>query len=259
MQNNEYYTQNNTDNEVQQQQVDLGTFKSVKTLKEAYDCLRKAFTQNSMELAKLKKEESVKQSLNSSLEDETELQNEEKSAKNVEKNANFEENEAILEKNVNITTSDKEENSPDKNGMVEVKAGAPETNKFEGEEWSEYVQEFFSLNPEARDCASDIGRIIMHDKAIQNSENPLDKAWIKILLERRNSASIDDAKLEEYALKNDSIKQKIIAQYLLSLQHKKSAPRVISERVGSQVNITKTPRILSMADAKEMAKKILIK
>ena len=33
----------------------LGTFKSVKTLKEAYDSLRSCFTKNAMELAEIKK------------------------------------------------------------------------------------------------------------------------------------------------------------------------------------------------------------
>ncbi len=35
--------------------TDLGTFKSVKTLKDAYDSLRSCFTKNAMELAKMSK------------------------------------------------------------------------------------------------------------------------------------------------------------------------------------------------------------
>ena len=55
MQNNDFNTKLKSDEHTQHDEVDLGTFKSVKTLKEAYDCLRKTFTQNAMELAKYKK------------------------------------------------------------------------------------------------------------------------------------------------------------------------------------------------------------
>ena len=46
---------------INEEGADLGTFKSVKNLKDAYDSLRKVFTQKSMELAKLKKEENLVQ------------------------------------------------------------------------------------------------------------------------------------------------------------------------------------------------------
>ena len=40
---------------IKEDNTDLGTFKSAKTLKEAYDNLRSCFTKNAMELAEIKK------------------------------------------------------------------------------------------------------------------------------------------------------------------------------------------------------------
>ncbi len=264
MQNNDFYTKPSNEENRQQDEVDLGTFKSVKTLKDAYDSLRKTFTQNAMELAKYKKNESkteVNEISQNSESDDKNTKNSEKIEKNDEKTTNFTQNSEILE---NATTqeiaelSDKVGSTPDTNLGEVDKVLAPTLNRFESEEWQKKVQNFFQENEDARQHANEIGRIIMQNEDVRNSADPLDKAWIKVL--KNNLVTpLDNAKIEEYILQNESIRQKIIEQYLSELQHKKSAPKVISERGGTQPNATKSPHPLSMAEAKELAKKIMIK
>ncbi len=264
MQNNDFYTEPASEENGQQEEVDLGTFKSVKTLKEAYDCLRKAFTQNAMKLAEYKKNES--KSEESEISDATENssridENSEKTIKNDEKTANFTQNSETLE-NLGIKEtaieSDKVEATPDLNMEKVDKDFSPTLTRFEGEDWQKKIQDFFAENEDARQYAKEIGCIIMQNENVRNSADPLDKAWIKVL-KNNSTTAIDDTKLEQYVLQNDALKQKVIEQYLKELQHKKSAPKVISERGGTQMNATKTPHALSMAEAKELAKKIMIK
>lgn len=82
--------------------VDLGTFKSVKTLKEAYDSLRKTFTQNAMELAKYKKEAELLANFDS--------KSEEDLAKNIDKiNVNSETKNAKIDDKKIVENSVKKE------------------------------------------------------------------------------------------------------------------------------------------------------
>lgn len=256
MQNNELYSKRSVE-QSQQEDVNLGTFKSVKSLKEAYDCLRKTFTQNAMELAKYKKdlEKTERNPESESVQQKSEnVQNVSKNKENSSKISSFNDDNTISEDN---KMSDKVDSTPDNNVQMD-KVKTPICSKYESEEWQNKVQQFFLENQDAMPFASEIGRIIMQDKSIQNSAEPLDKAWIKVL--KTNVAkSIDEAMLEKLALQNENIKQKIIEQYLSELQHKKSTPKVIAEKTGTQLSAGKTFQIRSMKDAKEMAKKILIK
>ena len=258
MQNNDFNTKLKSDEQTQQDAIDLGTFKSVKTLKEAYDCLRKTFTQNAMELARYKKNsivENQEQNINKE-----QITNEinENMQKNIKNSDEIDINDEKTQEDSVKEASDKVANTPDDSAKIVDKVNAPTYDKFDNTEWQERVQQFFLDNQDARQYAIEIGRIIMQDEMVRNSTDPLDKAWIQVL--KNNAKShISDSELEQYALQNDSIKKKIIEQYLEELQHKKSAPKVISERIGTQVSAGKTPRAYSMAEAKELATKILIK
>lgn len=264
MQNNELYTEPSSDELQQQEEVDLGTFKSVKTLKEAYDCLRKTFTQNAMELAKYKKNEQN----NNTNEKLLELENADKTSENSEKSAKNDEKTQISTQNCDIEenlvnnkddkSSDKVDVTPDNNTSEVDKVLAPISARFEGEVWQEEVKNFFAENEDARQYASEIGRIIMQNENVRNSADPLDKAWIKVLQNSRKTTA-SETDLEMLVMQNESIKQKIIEEYLSKLQHSKTAPKVIAERSGAQVNAQKSSHVLTMAEAKELAKKIMIK
>ncbi len=258
MQNNDFNTKLKSDEHTQQDEVDLGTFKSVKTLKEAYDCLRKTFTQNAMELAKYKK--NLVDGNNETGADEVVNvdKNDEKTQKNIKNNDEINKNNEKTQEVLDENKSDKVVSTPDELNVIVDKVSTPTYDKFDNAEWQEKVQQFFLDNQDARQYATEIGRIIMQNEMVRNSSEPLDKAWIQVL-KSNAKAHISNDELEQYALQNDAIKNKIIEQYLAELQHKKSAPKVISERVGTQVRAGKSPRAYSMAEAKELAKKILIK
>ena len=259
MQNNEYYTEPEGDKIAPEEEVDLGTFKSVKSLKEAYDCLRKTFTQNAMELAKLKKADVTAEPIQTDEVEPKTVKNGAKTQKNDEKQAQNSQNSEVLSSSDGQNVSDKVDATPDNIAKITDKADAPVNAKYDSDEWREMAQNFFFENPEAHEHISEIGRIIMQDKTVQNSAAPLDKAWIKVLKQLPRNGQVTNADLEQYILQNDEIKQKIINDYLKGLQVKRSAPKVISERVGTQMNATKSSRALTMAEAKELAKKILIK
>lgn len=258
MQNNDFNTKLKSDEHTQHDEVDLGTFKSVKTLKEAYDCLRKTFTQNAMELAKYKKNLVDGNNEGGSNKSVNTVTNDEKTQKNIKNNDEINKNNEKTQEVLEEDKSDKVVSTPDELNAIVDKVSTPTYDRFDNTEWQEKVQQFFLDNQDARQYATEIGRIIMQNETVRNSSEPLDKAWIQVL-KSNAKMHISNDELEQYALQNDAIKNKIIEQYLAELQHKKSAPKVISERVGTQVSAGKSPRAYSMAEAKELAKKFLIK
>ena len=288
---------------IQQEAVDLGTFKSVKTLKEAYDNLRKTFTQNAMELAKLKKQNSIDTKIDDTKTNEINSKPNENSVKTVkiqENNENFrdldgentnsttiqaentENNSKIPEQNTNNTQnllqnlennalfdktteniidknneSDKVDSTPDTTITDADKVKSPAERNFESAEWQNEVHKFFLENEDARQYAKEIGNEIMQDKAIQQSIDPLARAWIRILKKQNERNRVSDTDLEEIAVKNENIKQKVILEYLSQLR-KKGTPRLIS-KPSSELNASLSPRALNMDDAKELARKIMMK
>lgn len=259
MENQELNLEQNVVDEVDKTEVDLGTFKSVKNLKEAYDSLRKTFTQNAMELAKMKKEKAEDNATDNQ-------ETTQKTQKNDEKKQNLTENQDNLDlttqsaetsQNDIMDESDKVNHTPDNNKIAD-KEQSPATNIFESEEWQQEVKQFFVQHEDAREFAKDIGRIIMQDKAVQNSADPLGRAWIKILADKQKQSFSTEEELMQVALNNEAIKQRIVEDYLSSL-HKNSSPRLIAKPVGAEFNAKNTSRPLNMAQARAMAEKILIK
>ena len=213
--------------------VDLGTFKSVKTLKEAYDNLRKVFTKNAMELSRLKQENSNKEKLEN---------------KDTEENINQVNNENSIE-----SLSDKDD-TPD-NTADKVSTPA----KFwESEEWGENVKSFFEKNIKARAFIQEIGQVLIEDKSLETVTNPLEKAWINVLEKQVQNKTLTKYDMEQYVLNNQEIKNRIIQDYLSKLNHKQ-APSVIDKVGKTSLGAESRPHALSIEEAKEMAKKILIK
>ena len=261
--------QNEVEN-LQPDGTDLGTFKSVKTLKDAYDSLRKSFTQKTMELAKLKKEQLDNSENQLSNLDNKSSEKVDKNAKNTQKSDVFDEktrknsdlndfkeeinslNEDSIEEKIE---SDKAEKTPD-NTADKVNSPA---QIWERENWNDDVRNFFTENEKAKSYVKEIGQVLVQDKIVANSQNPLQMAWLKVLEKKFTENIVNDEDLEQIVLKNDALKQKIIQQYLNELKSKKSAPAVISKAQGAEINAKSSSHALSMAEAKELAKKILIK
>lgn len=252
--------------ELQPDNTDLGTFKSVKTLKDAYDCLRKSFTKNAMELSKIKKEQA-----NTTQNRRNIPQNTEKQAKNDEILQKNDKNDLKTD-NLNgftdeILKSDEPlvaENQSDKvqtpDDVADKVSNTP-AKIWESASWNENVRNFFNNNSKAKNYVKEIGKVLVQDKVVRDSLDPLQQAWIKVLENKVDENAINNADLEEIVMKNEKIKQKVIQEYLNSLKSKKSAPAVISKTVNSGSEIIAEPKkqALSMTEAKEMAKKLLMK
>lgn len=257
MENNDLIKEPKVEEQVQQEEVNLGTFKSVKTLKEAYDSLRKTFTQNAMELAKYKKQaESLGDDVQKT--ETTKTENIDKNDEKTIKNDDFSQKNQENATNFDILESDKVTTTPDNQDDAD-KVNTPAEVNFESAEWQQKVQNFFRDNQEARDFAKEIGKEIIQDKAVRDSVDPLGRAWIKILQRQNVRRELSEQELQDLVTKNEAIKQKIIVDYLSQLQHKKTVPTLIANNTGAEVNAKVSPHALNMDEAKELARKIFLK
>ena len=255
--------------ELQPDNTDLGTFKSVKTLKDAYDCLRKSFTKNAMELSKIKKEQA--NSTQKAQNNEILTENDGKQARNSE---NLLKNDVNNEKTDNLNEFTGEISKTDESLVVEnqsdkVKTPDSAADKvsntpakiWESASWNKNVENFFNNNSKAKNYVKEIGKVLVQDKVVRDSVDPLQQAWIKVLENKVDENAINNADLEEIVMKNEKIKQKVIQEYLNSLKSNKSAPAVISKTLnsGAEIIAEHKKQALSMKEAKELAKKLLMK
>ena len=259
--------------ELQPDGTNLGTFKSVKTLKDAYDCLRKSFTKNAMELSKIKKEQSLNKENSKTSEIQAEVfakqdindENTSKNAKNSTNQPNLNElTEEILKTNedgiIEKSESDKV-NTPDNSSKNTDKVENTPVKFWESADWNQKVKTFFENNNKAKNYVKEIGQVLVQDKDVRSSNNPLQQAWIKVLEKKINDNVVNNEDLEEIVMKNDKIKQKVIQEYLNTLKSNKTAPAVISKTQisGAEIIAEQKPNALSMTEAKELAKKLLMK
>lgn len=248
--------------------TDLGTFKSVKTLKEAYDNLRSCFTKNAMELAQIKKN-NIQKNKNTKIEQkvfvksnensQNTLNNSEKLNKIDDLNAirqeidNLDEQDSV-EKSDDLQ-SDKVENTPDTN-VLDKDSNPPQTKEiWENADWDNKVDEFFKYFPNAKEYSSDIAKVLVNDKAIRESDSPLSNALVKTLLNNTKNVELDEEFIEKNILNNQKIVNRIIVDYLNKVKTNKSAPSVIATVEGTTVNANTHKTASNMAEAKELAKK----
>lgn len=257
--------------------TDLGTFKSVKTLKDAYDSLRSCFTKNAMELAKMKKnmqnnDESTSKTTTEpkNAENKAELcaksnnttpngtQNEENSQKNDDLNdfrqeiSSANEGEVVpkIEEN---GSSDKVEVTPDEN-LDKAQAPKITSQIWESADWNEKVNNFFEEFPDAKNHSKEIAEMLVKDKAVQSSEAPLLNSWVKILQKNEQKVDINDDFIAKSALNNQKIYNLIVNDYLNRVKTHKSAPSVIAKAEGAQYSAEVHKTVQNMAEARELAK-----
>lgn len=252
---------------VKEDNTDLGTFKSVKTLKEAYDSLRSCFTKNAMELAEIKKNMAQNVSLEQNSEKQEELCAKSdndcvksiKTSENDVKNDDFNAFKAdILENNEEESaeklTSDKAFVAPDNSDKVQ----APEQKVgfWDNAEWSQKVEKFFKDNPSAQKYSNEIAKELMQDKEMLSSVDPLLQAWARVLEKSSKNIDLSDEFIEKNIISNPKIKNLIIQNYLSELKTYRSAPSVIASVQGSANRASPRKNVADMAQAKELAKKL---
>ncbi len=260
--------------ELKQDNTNLGTFKSVKSLKDAYDSLRSCFTKNAMELAEIKKN---MQQNNENIDKKEEVfaktdtnvskidQNDQNQAKNSDLNDFRQE---ILQSNeldiIQKTKkgedilSDKVDITPDKTILDKAESPQevkPNVDVWENADWNSKVERFFELYPDAKVYSKELAQILVNDKTVRKSESPLTNAWIKILQNNKHEIKLDNEFISKNVLNNPKIYNLVVNDYLSKLKTNKSAPSVIANAEGARVSAEVHRTVANMAEAKELAKK----
>lgn len=141
------------------------------------------------------------------------------------------------------------------NGSSE-NASVPE---FEKDGWKQSVEEFFSANPEAKDFASRMSRILHENPEYARSPKCLEIAYSLARSEglKRPAELVKDQKfIEEYVLSDSRIKDIIITDYISSLA-RGGLPKTISGNPGVVMAPPKPDMPRTIKEAGSLARKYL--
>ena len=193
--------------------VDLGTLKDVEALKKSYDNLRSEFTRKSQELAKMQK-----------------------------------------------NLGDKEEFSTPPSvaddQKTESETNTEQTDFWEDEKWQQDVDQFFKERSLSAEQKRDLAELLIQDKQVQSSASPLYVAYAKLL--EKNVQDIQNLSqnqdfLNKYIYNNEQIKNKIISEYVSSLNKTDNIPEVMPNLAANLGEVHTSPKTLS--EAKQLATK----
>lgn len=127
----------------------------------------------------------------------------------------------------------------------------PDIPKYD---YLENAKDFFATNQRAKKYEDKLTKIIIEDKDVASSQNPLSSAWNKFL----NSKFLDEEELvnnqeflNQYIFNNESIKNKIIQEYFNSLNMSKS-PTLISSQKGSESILTPVTKPKTIKEARKL-------
>ncbi len=130
-------------------------------------------------------------------------------------------------------------------------ATAPESDSFN---WAENAKDFFEKNERAKKYEDKLARIIVEDKEIAGSTNPLNNAWNKFIsskfLEEEDLVN-NESFLQKYIFNNDFIKNKIIKDYFNSL-HFANSPTLISSQKGSESVLSPVTKPKTIKEARKI-------
>jgi len=127
-------------------------------------------------------------------------------------------------------------------------------------DWRVKVSQFFNQNPEAKNYSKQIANELISDKHLSSNQNCLEYAYSKILKQNRvePASLVDDQQfLDNYVYSNDKIKQRIIEDYILSLNNSPKQPRFISGEP-STISVSKpSNKPQTLKEASNILKKLL--
>ena len=198
----------------------LGKFKDAQTLYSAYNNLQAEFTRKCQRLSELEKANAL----------------------NKEEPLNKEE------------ISSKEEIS-NKDNALNQEQHLP---VYSEDDWNKRVLEFLSKNEDAKPYAKEICETLMSDKEISSSKDALSLAWAKIIQKnyKKPSDILSDEFIDTYVINNDKVKQKVM-QILAKDISQKRVPTTVGAHTGSHINLPRQIQPQTMAEAKELARKLM--
>lgn len=257
----------------------FGKFKDATSLYRAYTQLEKEFTKKSQKLAELlsvsKTENQNASNLKNSNINESGLANSSEpnqaessnSLLNDEVNGNFnplgtEDKIESSDKNGNLPGEDLIKSSLNSTSLAEnsnAQEFARSEPVYKKESWQTKVSSFFASNPEAREYAKEISKIIMNDKHLSLSDNCLDYAYAMAIKSRniKPASLLEDSDFINQITSNSMIKDKIINEYLSGIMSGQTNIKFIS---GEPNNISPTPptnKPKNLKDASYILKQML--
>lgn len=132
--------------------------------------------------------------------------------------------------------------------MENTKTFVPE---YERDDWGENVKAFFANHPLAKDYIAEISDVLKNDELIANQSNSLNNALTKVLADKfvpYDKLAQDEQFLEKYIYNNKQISEKIVNNYLDSLQKNKAMPLMTSiSGSGTFVSPVKKPKTIKDA------------
>lgn len=130
---------------------------------------------------------------------------------------------------------------------------------FKNSNWQSEVSKFFEKNPEAKQYAKEISTTLLSDKDLSKHQNGLEYAYY--IAKAKNQVDpaslINDPKYIEEVINNDNIKQKIISNYLQSINNTKTNIKFISGEANKISSISQDNKPKSIKEASNILKKLL--
>lgn len=127
---------------------------------------------------------------------------------------------------------------------------------YDSEDWQAKVQEFVMKNPIAKEFAEEIADRIINDDALARDKHCLDIALNSVLAAKyRQPEQLlqDDEFLDKYVFSNQSIKDKIVEEYINSL-NSYQPPDVIRHK--GQISLAPPERPRTLKEAGDLATKL---
>ncbi|HAJ77705.1 MAG TPA: hypothetical protein DCO89_01375 [Clostridiales bacterium] len=103
--------------------------------------------------------------------------------------------------------------------------------EYERDDWGENVKAFFANHPLAKEYIAEISDVLKNDELIANQSNSLNNALTKVLAGKfvpYDKLAQDEQFLEQYVYSNKQISERIVNNYLDSLQKNKAMPLMTS-------------------------------
>lgn len=122
--------------------------------------------------------------------------------------------------------------------------------EYQKEGWDQKVKEFFESHPMANRYVAEISEVLSSDEELAKSKNSLEQALTKVLASKfvpYESLACDEEFLTKYIYQNKHISEKIIENYLDSLQTEKALPLISSRGAGTVSSPIKKPKTIKDA------------
>ena len=127
---------------------------------------------------------------------------------------------------------------------------------YQNQNWQERVDEFVSHNPSAKKYSQQISEMIINDKTIASSNNPLETAWAKIVDELKTPEQLlgDEKFVDDYILNNKEIQAKIIDNFL---KKPNISPSLIGKQSGASTILAPLVKPKNLEEANEIVRSLL--